>query len=172
MPKDVITKKKTQCYLAAQWMLHISSDTGHEFVLSHSPGKKTLKLKKSYNTGFKVCPHQTPIHGGILTLTPGPQSVFASYPWHDRSQAIWRAAPHTSVAEELWYRLAVRFHSLLLMIEGLLPAIDWRTGRETVDKFWGAAGTTQTEDIISSLKSRKANDMEVSVWTSTLHWNQ
>lgn len=40
VPKDVITKKITRCYLAAQWMLHISSDTGHQFVLSHSPGKK------------------------------------------------------------------------------------------------------------------------------------
>lgn len=167
VPKDVITKERTQYYLAAQWTLYISSDTGHQSLCCHTPleEKKTLKLKKKKATTLvsKFFPHQTPIHGGISTLTPGPRSAFASYPWHDRYQAIWRAAPHTSVVEELWCRLAVRFHSLLLMTEGLLPAIDWWTGRETVVKFCRAAETTQTENIISSLKSRIANEVEVSV---------
>lgn len=105
VPKDVITKERTQYYLAAQWTLYISSDTGHQSLCCHTPleEKKTLKLKKKKATTLvsKFFPHQTPIHGGISTLTPGPRSAFASYPWHDRYQAIWRAAPHTSVVEEL-----------------------------------------------------------------------
>lgn len=40
VPKDVITKERTQYYLAAQWTLYISSDTGHQSLCCHTPLEK------------------------------------------------------------------------------------------------------------------------------------
>lgn len=57
VPKDVITKERTQYYLAAQWMLYISSDTGHQSLCCHTPLEKKnseAQEKESYNIGFKV----------------------------------------------------------------------------------------------------------------------
>lgn len=117
-----------------------------ELVLFCSPGKTefllTKSCKRTATTTCKIFPHQTPIHGGILTSTLGPQSAFPSYPWRGKSQATWWAAPRTSAAGGLWYQLAVQLRSLLPLTGGLLPATDWWTGRETVVKFYCRASRT------------------------------
>lgn len=132
-------------------------------LLKKLPTSAHKKLKLNCNIHFTVFPHQTPIHGGILTSTPWPQSAFASYPWHDRYQAILRAAPHTNVVAELWYRLAVQFHSLLLLTEGLLPAIDWWTERETLLNSAGHLGMHKGKHFLLQIKKKEKQGGNVSI---------
>ena len=53
VPKDVITKERTQYYLAAQWTLYISSDTGHQSLCCHTP----LEEKKNSEAQKKKLQH-------------------------------------------------------------------------------------------------------------------
>lgn len=138
-----------------------------ELVLFCSPGKTefllTKSCKRTATTTCKIFPHRTPIHGGILTSTLGPQSAFPSYPWRGKSQATWWAAPHTSAAGGLWYQLAVQLRSLLPLTGGLLPATDWWTGRETPLLNFTAGPPGLHEQRHHFLpQTKKRNEVEVS----------